>query len=518
MSAGALRIGRKGRRGSKQLAVEQTADSSADRFGKRIALSGIALGVLGLLYALDSILPGPEGSRRSYSDGISYFNDRKDDDARQAFDRAIELNPTFYQAYFERARLNTRVGQFDEAIADYGSVIRLKPDYADAFFNRALIRVDLGDPEHAIADFKEYVRFKPSEADGHRWIAEIAAGIGDFQQALDQRDALIALSSRYAPNYIDRALLHRDFGDLDGAMADLDAALEIAPTDAGVHLARGRLWRDKGDLKRAAAEFARAIELKPDDLRPHLARVEALRDIGQTDAARAELEDALKRAPPNATVYFQRGLITLFVLGDAAAAVSDLDAAVSKAYEYRDYAQLLGAGLSYVGGQDRIAVTPSTSSPQLATNVPFYPTIYAFVATRRLAHLQTGQREDSEFEKQKASLGVDSWDEPDLAMLPFRVAYRHRVAWPAQIFALFAGRASPETLHRAAEATPAPFERRMRLCQADFYAGEYQLQKGAREEAARLLQSAIDGCPAAAPEATFARLEFARLGVSAQSR
>ena len=46
--------------------------------------------------------------------------------------------------------------------------------------------------------------------------------------------------------------------------------------------------------------------------------------------------------------------------------------------------------------------------------------------------------------------------------------------------------------------------------EADFCTAEYDLAKGARDHARRLLQSAVDGCPAAAPEATFAHAELVR--------
>ena len=66
-------------------------------------------------------------------------------------------------------------------------------------------------------------------------------------------------------------------------------------------------------------------------------------------------------------------------------------------------------------------------------------------------------------------------------------------------------------MRRAAEVTPGPLERSWRLCTADFYLAEYQLLKGARADAVALLRSATAGCPAGAPEASFAKAELTRL-------
>jgi lipoprotein NlpI len=57
-----------------------------------------------------------------------------------------------------------------------------------------------------------------------------------------------------------------------------------------------------------------------------------------------------------------------------------------------------------------------------------------------------------------------------------------------------------------------PALRAKRLCDADFYLGEYQPEKGAADEARKLFQAAVAGCPASAREAAFARSELKRLG------
>jgi len=76
---------------------------------------------------------------------------------------------------------------------------------------------------------------------------------------------------------------------------------------------------------------------------------------------------------------------------------------------------------------------------------------------------------------------------------------------------MFVGKATPDDIRRAAENTPGTYERRLRVCEADFYTAEFGLAKGARDDARRLLQSAVAGCPTGAPEATFAKAELQRL-------
>ena len=55
--------------------------------------------------------------------------------ALQEFDKAIELDPNNYRAYFWRGRVNIKVKRLKEAAVDFQMAIKLKPDYAEAYDN-----------------------------------------------------------------------------------------------------------------------------------------------------------------------------------------------------------------------------------------------------------------------------------------------------------------------------------------------------------------------------------------------
>jgi tetratricopeptide (TPR) repeat protein len=477
-------------------------------------MAGLTL--LALYYVVAEFVPGPWGAPRFYDRGLDFYKDRKYDEAEHWFGRAIEINSDYYQAYFARAAVHRRRDQIDAAIADYTSAIRLKPDLAYAFYNRGLIYGDVGDPERALADFDAYVRLKPAEPDGHQRRAAIYRDLGDIEHALAEHDALVRLNDHELSYYFGRSALRRDFGDLAGALRDLDAAIAIAPKEPVAYLERGLIRRQNGDSSGAIADFEQAIALVPEsqrafgDVRPYLARGETFRDLGRTDAAKAEFDGAIKLRPGIAPGYQQLGLLELFVLDEAAAAADDLDAAVKKGFEFRAGAELMSIGIQVIEQKYGIAQTRTDEPPMLAPDVPFFPSMYSFVLWRHLARLHAAQP-DAEFEPDGRKLGVDLWQDTDFAAPPVRTDWRRRVSWPGPILALFAGKATPETVRRAAEAAPGAYERRRRICEADFYLAEYQLAKGAGGDARKLLQSAVDGCPAGVPEATFAKAELQRL-------
>ena len=56
--------------------------------------------------------------------------------------------------YINRGDAKFRLGQYDEAVADYDQAIRLQPDTAYFYINRSYAKAELGQHQEAIADLE----------------------------------------------------------------------------------------------------------------------------------------------------------------------------------------------------------------------------------------------------------------------------------------------------------------------------------------------------------------------------
>lgn len=98
------------------------------------------------------------------------YNEPNYDKAIEDYTKAIELNPNFADAYYNRglAWVAIKEKEYDKAIKDYTKAIELKPDYADAYYNeRGLAWKAKGKYKEAINDYTDAIKIKPDFANAY---------------------------------------------------------------------------------------------------------------------------------------------------------------------------------------------------------------------------------------------------------------------------------------------------------------------------------------------------------------
>ena len=124
----------------------------------------------------------------------------------------VKRNPSDPGAFNTRGAAYARIGQYKEAIADFGEAITLRPTYSPAYTNRALAFRQMGRDDDALADFNR----------------------------------AIETNSVYGPAYLGRGNLLRARGEFDLAIADLTQAIRLNPESAQGYHSRGLIYQRQG--------------------------------------------------------------------------------------------------------------------------------------------------------------------------------------------------------------------------------------------------------------------------------
>lgn len=191
--------------------------------------------ILGILVILNGCIQTPD--YKLFRKGVKFYHKKMYDDAIMEFSKAIQLNPKFAKAYYDRGLTYYTKGLYDNAISDYSKAIELESRLEVAYFNRGVVYYKKGDYDNAIVDYSNVLKINPRKWDAYfnRGLAYAEKGlneqaINDFKKMIEVKpkdtDALLNLSfALYASGRYREALetlqrvikIFRAKGDYDSA-------------------------------------------------------------------------------------------------------------------------------------------------------------------------------------------------------------------------------------------------------------------------------------------------------------
>jgi tetratricopeptide (TPR) repeat protein len=118
------------------------------------------------------------------------------DRAKEAYTRALELDPTFADAHLNLGRLLHEEGAVAEAEAHYRAATSVDPDSGRAFYNLGVALEDQGDPAGAMEAYEAAVRLDTDLAVAHFNLSRLFEADGKDAEALNHLAAYKRLLDR----------------------------------------------------------------------------------------------------------------------------------------------------------------------------------------------------------------------------------------------------------------------------------------------------------------------------------
>jgi tetratricopeptide (TPR) repeat protein len=142
---------------------------------------------------------GAASGARSAEDFYEWACDLEDgapEQAREAYQRALALDPRHYGANLNLGRLLHESGDLQAAERHYRLALTVEPDDAGALFNLGVVLDDQGRREEALAAYEACLASDPSHADGHHNAGRLCEKLGRRAQALRHLGAARRLLQR----------------------------------------------------------------------------------------------------------------------------------------------------------------------------------------------------------------------------------------------------------------------------------------------------------------------------------
>lgn len=118
---------------------------------------------------------------------------------------------------------------YDNAIADYNKAIEINPNYALAFYNRGFAWVGKEEYNKAIEDYRKAIEIDSNYASAYVIKASILRAMKKYDTAIADYNKAIEIDPYYANAYYNRGLAKKEKNvDLEGSKQDFEKYLELS--------------------------------------------------------------------------------------------------------------------------------------------------------------------------------------------------------------------------------------------------------------------------------------------------
>ena len=152
-----------------------------------------------------------ETAKQKFNDGMADFIGHNYGKCLDLFSEAITIDPEFKLAIKSRGAAYLRLGNMEDALADFNRVIELDPQNAHGFHLRGLAYEKAGDYEKAIRDLNKAIELNPE----------------------------------YGAAYHSRATLHSKMGHTDLAAEDIEMVTHLTEVNIETFANDQNIWRSR---------------------------------------------------------------------------------------------------------------------------------------------------------------------------------------------------------------------------------------------------------------------------------
>lgn len=170
---------------------------------------------------------------KSYTEaGIKKFEAREYKEALINFNKAIEADPKFYQAYYMRGNAKKIFEDQHGAMKDYNLAIEINPNLPEAYFERGNVKFVLQDYYGAIADYTKTISLNENHIEAYYMRGQAKHQLEAYQDAINDCTKILEINNKNVDAYFLRGILRIEHGQVEKGCLDLSKAGELGDISA----------------------------------------------------------------------------------------------------------------------------------------------------------------------------------------------------------------------------------------------------------------------------------------------
>ena len=220
-----------------------------------------------------------------FRDGLSFLSKDDCEKALPYFEKAVESDNTYAEAWAQTGFCNEKLGRHSEAIESSKRAVSLRPS-SESYFNIGLASYYLKQYREATEAYRQAIRLDPyNAADAYYALGLVYRDWGRADDEIQAYKQAIRLRADYTSAYERLGSRYYKSKKYSEALEVFKQLANLKPADATVPNSMGETYLEMGRMNEAIEAFRQAIRLKPDFGKAYFNLGKCLLAMGNRDAA-----------------------------------------------------------------------------------------------------------------------------------------------------------------------------------------------------------------------------------------
>jgi protein O-mannosyl-transferase len=199
-----------------------------------------------------------------YNRGLYFFNNGRDSDALNDFNKAIELKPNYADAYNNRGSVFMKFGKIENALTDLNNAVSYNKNLTQAYFNRGYIFYQRKDYDQALRDYNRVIDLNPDVdklAVVYNVMALLFTDEKKYVEAINHFNKAIELQPAFPEAFNNRGVVFIKQQNYTEALRDFSSAITLKSNYSEAYFNKGIAESNLGDKSAACQDWQHAAAL-----------------------------------------------------------------------------------------------------------------------------------------------------------------------------------------------------------------------------------------------------------------
>ena len=163
-----------------------------------------------------------------FNSGVHFYNQREFSKAIQAYQKVIELDPTYVEAYNNLGITYQMVGDVDRASGAYQKATEMNPRYEKGYNNLGILLLLKGRYDEALEAFQKALAINSSNIESHINLGILFKKKGQWEKAVESYQRALAIDPLHRETHYNIALLYEQLENLELAISHYQQFIQLS--------------------------------------------------------------------------------------------------------------------------------------------------------------------------------------------------------------------------------------------------------------------------------------------------